>query len=164
VRDTTAHAISIFVRVLRVMLLWIVLFFVDRAYQAVYVEDVLSKPFDVTAVLPASSLSPRLWTMMPIVLGIESVLLLMLALGLLALKTRFKSSDNSFAIDAPLIRRLLREYLASVAVLAPLGALVGHTMQSCKEMRYRDDGLRGIRALAVLLLIMSVIIIAAPLV
>jgi len=163
VRDTTTLMISIFVRVMRVMLLWIILFFVDRAYQAIYVEDVLSKPIDVTAPLPASSLSPRLWTMMPLVLGIESVMLLIVVLGLLALKTRFKSTTNTFVIDTPLMRRLLTEYLASVAILAPLGALVGHTMQSCKEMRYRDDGLRGIRALAVLLLIMSVIIIAMPL-
>jgi hypothetical protein len=163
VRDTTALMISIFVRVLRVMILWIILFFVDRAYQAIYVEEVLSQPIDVTAPTPATSLSPRLWTMMPLVLGIESVVLLIVVLGLLALKTRFKRVNNTFVIDAPLLRRLLREYLASVAVLAPLGALVGHTMQSCKEMRYRDDGLRGIRALAVLLLIMSIVIIAAPL-
>jgi hypothetical protein len=160
VRDTTALVMSISVRVIRVMILWIVLFFVDRAYQAMYIEQVMSKPIGIK---PASTLTPYLWTMMPLVLAIESVMLIIIVLGLLALKTKFHNTNNTFVIDAPLIRRLIREYIASVAVLAPLGALIGHAMQNCRDMRYRDDGLRGIRALAVILLIISTIIISMPL-
>lgn len=156
VRDTPALVISIFVKVVRVLFLWIIFYFVDRAYQAMYVENVLGKDVDAIA---AMDLRPRLWTMMPLVLAIEAVVLVAVLLILLALKKKFDEPGNTFVIDASLIRRIVKEYLLSVLVIMPIGIAFGYVMQHCKELRYRDDGLRGIRAQAILLFIMSAIVI-----
>jgi hypothetical protein len=164
VNDAAATFVSVFLRIVRIMLLWVILYFVDRAYQAVYIENVFSKPVDATADVPAAALRPALWTMMPAVLLIELVLLTLVFLILLALKKRFHTPKNdTFILDDALMARLLREYLVSTVVMLPIGMLVGHAMQSCKELRYRDDGLRGIRALAVLLLLVAVVVVLAPL-
>jgi hypothetical protein len=129
----------------------------------VYIENVLSKPSDATAAVPASSLKPALWTMMPAALLIEAVLLALAFLILLALKKRFHiPNKDTFIIDDALTSRILREYAISTIVMLPIGMLFGYAMQSCKDLRYRDDGLRGIRALATLLLLVAVVCILAP--
>lgn len=159
VRDSLSLGVSVFVRIVRIMVLWIILYFVDRAFQAVYIESVMSKEGG-DADTPVTQLNPRLWSMMLVVLAVEAVVFFALYLVLAALKKRFKAPNNAFVIDDALMRRILMQYLSTVAFLAPLGIMIGYTMQSCAELRYRDDGLRGIRALAVLLLILCIIVVA----
>lgn len=159
IRDGYTTTISIFVRAVRIMLLWTILYFVDRAFQAMYIEEVMTK--DGNEDVSVMDLKPRLWSMIIVTLAVEAVLLLALFLVFLAIKKRFKRPGNTFVIDDALIRGLVRQYLSTIALVAPLGILLGYAMQSCKELRYRDDGLRGIRALAVMLLVVSGIIVAA---
>ena len=159
VRDRSTLAISVFVRLLRVMLLWVILYFVDRAYQAIYIEHVMSRDGNMGE--SVMQLKPRLWSMILVVFMIEAVFLLVVWLILSAFKKRFKLPGNTFVIDDALLKRLVVQYLSTLVLLVPIGMLFGYAMQSCKELRYRDDGLRGIRALAVLLLITCVIVVGA---
>jgi hypothetical protein len=151
VRDGAALAVVVAFKVVRIMLLWIALYFVDRAYQSAYVQRVLVDGKD-----------PRcdLWTLVLAALAIEAVVLGLL-LGLLMLvKARFKSDDNTFVLDGALMRRLLVGYASSTAVVATLGAALGVAVQDARNFRYKEDGLRGIRALSVMLLLVSTVTIA----
>jgi hypothetical protein len=103
---------------------------------------------------PVMQLKPRLWTMILATLAVEAVFMLVIFLVLSAIKKRFKTPGNTFVIDDALIRRIGIQYASTLALLIPLGVTVGYVMQSCADLRYRDDGLRGIRALSVLLLIL----------
>ena len=148
VRDLTSHAIVTAFKVIRVMLLWVALYFVDRAYQGAYVQRVL-----------VEGLEPRcdLWTLVFAALAIEAVVLALLFGLLVLLKDRFKSSENTFVVDAPLLRRLATGYATSTAVIAALGALLGVVVQDARHFRYREDGLRGIRALSLMVLLLGAI-------
>lgn len=140
------------------MVLWVILYFVERAYQAMYIENVMSK--DGNHEMRVMELKPRLWSMILVVLAIEAVFMLVVLLILAAISKRFKTPNNTFVIDGAFLKRLTVQYLSTLALLIPLGTSFGYVMQSCKDLRYRDDGLRGIRALSVLLLITCAFVVA----
>lgn len=152
VRDRATYAITAVFRVVRVMLLWIALYFVDRAYQSAYVQRVL---------VDGKEPSCNLWTLVLAALAIEaSVLLLLLGLAFL-LKVRFKSADNTFVVDGALLGSLAADYALSTSIVAAVGAGLGVAVQDVRNFRFRDDGLRGIRALSSMLLLVAAVTIGA---
>ena len=159
VRDGAALGVVAAVRVVRTMVLWIALYFVDRAYQEAYVQRVLvgDDGDDGDRGDP-----PRLWTIAAAALAIEAVILAMLGVILFLLSARFKSPKNSFLIDGPLLRRLAVDYAGTTTVLLLLGAAMGAVTQDTRNFRYREDGLRGIRALCVALLLVAFVVINEP--
>ena len=153
VRDGAAFGFVVAVRLVRIMVLWIALYFVDRAFQESYVQRVLvedrRKP-------------PRLWTIAAAALAIEGVVLLLLSAILFLLHSRFKTAENAFVIDGPLLRRLGADYAVTTGIILSLGTAMGVVSADPKNFRYRDDGMRGIRAMCTMLLLVAVAVLLVP--
>jgi hypothetical protein len=158
VTDARSWSIIAWFAVLRVMALWILLFAADRVYQSSYVERGLGAPKINGDHDDADDQLPRLWTLMPMVLLCEALFVGFIFLMLSALRSLYGGASR-FVLDADLMSRILYAYLISTAILAIFGAVVGNIVQCRKEFRYREDGLRAIRSLCVLLLPIAIIVI-----
>lgn len=195
VRDAPSVGITLAVRFVRAMVLWIVVFFVDRAYQESYVQRVLidsapapgpgelaDAPAPVpTAVapqspktspgkvadappdtLPAGRPPPKLWTLPAAVLALEAMIMGLLSTVLLMLYARFKSDDNAFVIDRAFLRRVAADYAKTSLLILLLGTAFAKVAQDDRLFRYRDDGIRGIRAFSTMFLLVSLAILFQP--
>ncbi|OYV74674.1 MAG: hypothetical protein B7Z66_15670 [Chromatiales bacterium 21-64-14] len=159
VRDAPALGFVVAVRFVRAMVLWIVLYFVDRAYQESYVQRVLvdgggDGDGDGGGGQQGQP-PPRLWTLPLMALSLEVAILAMLSAVLFMLNARFKSPSNAFVIDGKLLRRLLLDYAATTAVILLLGSAFASVAQDDTLFRYREDGLRGIRAYSTMFLLVA---------
>jgi hypothetical protein len=139
---------------MRVMVLWVVLYFVDKSYQARYVQRTLVEGGD----------PPRLWTMVLTALAIEAIVMLLVGCVLLLVSRIYKTDANSFVIDGKLLGRLAVSYAVSTLAIAVIGFAYGSVMQDPSRLRYKQDGLRAIRSLSVIILLSSAVIIATPLI
>ena len=147
VRDGTTLGIVMTVRLVRVMVLWIAFYFVDRAYQSAYLQQTLVDGRE----------PPPMWTIPFAAFAIEAFVYALVFLLLTLLYVRFKSVNNTFVIDGPLLARLAREYFATTAVSLAVCAGLGAVAQDRQYFRYKEDGLRGIRALSLMMLIVSAV-------
>lgn len=150
VKDATTLTVLTVFKLIRFLILWIALYFVDRAFQAAY----------LTRVMVEDRPPPPLWSVMAAALMIEAAFALMVIGGLALLRGRFKRPDNTFVLDGPMISALLADYFATTAVLLALGTALGAVAQSRRHLRYGEDGMRGIRALCAALLLVSAVVIA----
>lgn len=159
VRDVPALGIVVIVRFIRVMVLWIVVFFVDRAYQEAYVQSVLVEGGGDGEAGDAGHddgpAPPRLWTLPLAAFAIEAGILLLFSSVLFMLNARFKQSGNAFVVDGTLMRRLASDYAVTTAVMLLLGTAFAAVSQDGRLFRYREDGLRGIRAFSTLFIMVS---------
>ena len=138
-------------RFVRVMLLWISFHFVDKAYQESYL-------------LRSSSgrQLPRLWTLPLAALGFEAAAVALLLGALWLLGSVYKRPFNTFVIDRQLLVRLLRQYVESSAVILALGCSFGYVLQHSRTLRYREDGVRAVRALSLLAFYTSAMALLLP--
>jgi hypothetical protein len=150
VRDGAAAGVVIGVRIVRVMVLWIAYYFVDRAYQASFVQRTV-----VDGEEP-----PALWTIPIAAFAIEAAIFALVLGMLFLLKARFKTPTNTFVIDGPLLSRLATDYALTTAVSLAVCGGTGLVAQDRRHFRYRDDGLRGIRAASLLMFVESAAIVA----
>ena len=168
--DTPCLGILIAVRFVRAMVLWIVIFFVDRAYQESYVQRVLVDSSPPPA--PGDPLEaeeggggidgmppPKLWTLPAAALALEAGVVLLLSSLLFMLNARFKQPQNAFVVDQSLLRRLAADYAATTAVILLLGTAFAAVAQDERLFRYREDGLRGIRAYSTLFLLIALAVL-----
>jgi hypothetical protein len=156
VMDIRTKGVLIWVALLRVMVLWVLLFAADKVYQSAFVDRGLNNEKDEKT----PPMLPHLWTIMPIVLLCETLFMLAIFI-LLRMLCAMYGGSGTFVVDADLISRVLYGYLVSTAVLALLGSAMGNIVQCRREFRYEEDGLRGIRALCILLLPTAIVVIAA---
>lgn len=150
--DGYVFAVAYLVKLYRVGVLWFVMYLVEKAYLSTYLTDVY-----VQRKKPVSLVS-----YVAVCLAVEAVLFFAAMLILYLMMSKFKGPTNSFAIDAPLLRALLVDYAATTALILALGAAVSSVVQDCQLFRYSDDGLRGIRAAADILLQISLLVLAVP--
>jgi hypothetical protein len=154
------------VKVLRVLVLWVALYVVDKAYQDAYVQRVLvgaDPPQDPQARPKGTQAPPNLAWAVPLALLGEGAFCLLLLVVLSLLKARYKHPANTYVIDGDMLALLVADYAATTSALLVLGPLLAVVVQSRRLFRYRDDGLRGIRAYCGLMLVVSALVLALPL-
>jgi len=78
------------------------------------------------------------------------------------LYVRYKAFDNSFIIDMQLIFMALLDYVMSSILLVSIGLVVAGRIQDGDLFRYRHDGMRGIRAGALIFFRVSLVVILVP--
>jgi hypothetical protein len=149
--DGTARAMLWLVKLVRVMLLWIVVHFVDKAYQQSYIiRSATDQPL------------PMLWTLAGAALAAEAAALLLLFAMLWMLKGVYKRRINTFVVDAPFLARLARHYAATTALLLALGSCFGHRLQHSSTLRYREDGVRAVRTTSLMFFYAAALVLLAP--
>lgn len=150
VRDSRITGLLVWFVIFRVMVLWILLFLADKVFQSMYVQRRLS---DVQVRPP-----PHLWSLMPLVLACEALVMAVLFTILILWKLRNKEHPTFF-IDRYSLSLLLSSYGVSTLILVLFGASLGRIIECQSDFRYHENGLRGIRALCVSLLPTSLIVI-----
>ena len=149
VKDGVTYGVLTTFKTVRIMVLWIALYFVDRAYQSSYLSRVMVR----------DEQPPSLLTVAAAALVIEAVFALIFIGFVSVLSGRFKNNHNTFALDGPLISALWAHYLQSTIVILALGTLLGRVAQNRKNLRYGEDGMRGIRALCTAIMLVSIVVI-----
>lgn len=144
--------LAYFVKLFRVSVLWFIMYLVEKVYldqylNRVYVED--SKP-------------PGLMTYIIICMSIENVVFLLLLLALFLMMMKFKGPTNSFFIDNSVMMLLLVDYLISTLLIVAIGAAIAGVVQDRNLFRFSDDGMRGIRAHAAILVPVSILVLVFP--
>lgn len=140
------------IKVVRVMVLWIALYVVEKVYQDSYVQSVLVNDGE----------PPRLSLIVVYVAAIEGSLMLLLLLVLSLLKAKYKTRDNTFIIDNRMLVLGAVDFFVSTSVFVCIGSLLGEAAQNGRLFRYKHDGLRAIRALCNMLLYVSIVVLAMP--
>lgn len=140
------------IKLTRFLVLWLALFVVEKVYQDAYVSSVLvrsGKPPDLRPLIIYALLTDFVFfTFILVVINM-----------LLAQRQR---SGYGHVIDLNLVSILVFDYLGSVLVLGVVGWGIATVVQDKKILRYRDDGLRSIRALGTLLLYCSIVVLMVP--
>ena len=149
VKDGVTFGVLAAFKIVRIMVLWIALYFVDRAYQSYYMTRTMVEDKDPPSLLPLTAAA----------LAIESVFALVFIGFISLLSGRFKKDNNTFALDGPLLSSLWATYLQSTLAILALGTLLGAVAQSRANLRYGEDGMRGIRALCTAILLVAIVII-----
>ena len=151
VRDTVTVTVCWLVRLVRAMVIWIIIHFVDKYYQAQY--------------LKSTSLGlqlPRLWTLPLFVLAIEGGVFATLICITFAMSCVYKRDFNTFVLDRPLIKLLIKQYVFSTAPAAAAGVLIARVLQHSRALRYAEDGARAIRATSLMFFYVAVIAVSLP--
>lgn len=148
--DTIATVCVYLVKLVRFMVLWVAIFITEKVYQDTYVSSVLVRdgtPPDLRPVVIYALLADFVFFAFTLML-----------ISLL----RAQNPSKTYAIDRNLITILVIDYVISVIVLSIIGLGVATVVQDREILRYRDDGLRSIRALGTLLLYAALIALVIP--
>lgn len=151
-RDFAAAAVINAVKVVRVMVFWIALFMADKIFQDMFVRRVLVEDGE----------PPDLRYLVPVALGIDFAVCAVIFTALVLVRRAYKKPGNTFVVDGALLRALAFDYGVSTAALLAAGVLLGDAVQNRRLLRYRDMGLRGIRAFCDLFLPIGAVLIAIP--
>lgn len=138
------------IKLVRFLVLWIALFVTEKVFQDDYVSRVLIR----------DGAPPDLRPLVVYALLVDFVFFtfIMLVIQLL----RAQNPDRNYAIDGNLVSVLMVDYVASSVVFGVVGWGIAAVVQDRKILRYRDDGLRSIRALGTLLLYGALVTLAVP--
>jgi hypothetical protein len=145
-------AIVLIAKVVRAMVFWVALYVVEKAYQDAYVQHTLLE----------DGTPPDLRWLTAAAIGIDIVITGILAVITFLIKKLFKTPSNTFILDNGTMRIIGIDYACSTAVILAMGTLLSQSAQSAQLFRYRDNGVRGIRAFCNMLLYVSFVGMAIP--
>lgn len=148
--DSIVTACVYVVKLVRFMVIWVALFVTEKVYQDMYVSTVLIQ----------DTAPPDLRPVVVYALLVDFVFFAFILMLISLL--RAQNPAKTYAIDGTLIVLLVVDYLVSVLVLLVIGLGVASVVQDRNILRYRDDGLRSIRALGTLVLYASLVVLAIP--
>lgn len=150
--DAFLNVLCYIIKLYRLSVLWIVMYVVEKVYQGqhimrVYVEDKKPKPLSSYIVL---------------CMFLESVAFFLLFFALFMVMLRYKHPKNTFVIDRVLLTALLVDYVLTTLFIVGVGTVVCSVAQDRQLFRYQHDGLRGIRACASVLFVVSIVALLLP--
>jgi hypothetical protein len=152
--DRPVVAVLYFLKLARAMVLWISLYVVEKVFQDAYVQRAMGGRDD--------GKPPSLASMIMYAVAIEGTVMLLIVAVLVLLMARYKNPRTTFVIDRQFMSLLAIDYAFTTVTMVGLGVLLAKQVQDGRLFRYRDDGLRGIRALSNLLLYVSMVVITLP--
>lgn len=138
------------VKLVRFLVLWIALFVTEKVYQDAYVSTVLIRDRTPPDLRPVAVYA--------LLVDFVFFTFMMLVIQLL----RAQNPDRVYAIDSNLVTLLITDYIASTVVFGLVGWTIAAVVQDKEILRYRDDGLRSIRALGTLLLYGALVTLSVP--
>jgi hypothetical protein len=150
--DGTAHGIMYAFKFVRAMVFWVALYVMEKVYQDAYVQ----------AVLVEGKPPPKLAGIVATAVGIEFGVMLVMAVVLMLVESKYKTGDNTFVLDDRLIATLAKDYVVGTVAILAVGTLIARAAENGRLFRYKDDGLRGIRALCNMVLYVSFVVFAIP--
>jgi hypothetical protein len=155
VRDAYLFLFAALFKAYRIFTLWIAVFVIEKVYQQAYVERVF-----LAEDAEKNTSPPSLGGFVAAVMAVEAVTAgaFFAVLGLL----RAGGTGSAYVVDTPMLAMLFMDYLLSTSVVLAAGALVARTVQDRRLFRYGHDGLRAVRAHAIMTLKLAMVILAIP--
>lgn len=139
-------------KIARAMVLWISLYAADKVFQDAFVQRVLASDGD----------PPDLRWFVPCALAIDATVMILLCTILSLVRNTYKLPTNTFIVDAPLVLLIVKDYVATTLLILALGVALASVAQSESMFRYREDGMRGVRAFGELMLPVSFVAVSLP--
>lgn len=150
--DRSGVACVYVIKLMRFLVVWVALFIIEKIYQDAYVSSVLIR----------SGKPPDLRPMIVYALLADFVFFTFILVVINMLMAQKQQLVYGHIIDMNLVSILVFDYIGSVLVLGIVGCGVASVVQNKHILRYRDDGLRSIRALGTLLLYCAIIVLSIP--
>lgn len=150
--DGKTCGILYLIKLYRILALYIVLFVVDKVWQAKYVDDVYVQ----------HGQPPSLILLPFAMVAIEGMAFLLVFVVLLVFERRFKNTLNTFVVDETLLWQVLIDYILTTVCIFVVAIIVVTTITNCSILRYKHDGLRGIRVACMLTFSIACIILLQP--
>lgn len=138
------------VKLVRFLVLWIALYVTEKVFQDAYVSSVLIR----------NSTPPDLRPLVIYALLVDFVFFTFMVFVIQLLRAQDRGA--TYAIDGNLVASLVLDYIGSVVVFGVVGLGISSVVQDKEILRYKDDGLRSIRALGTLLLYGALITLTVP--
>lgn len=148
--DPIATVCVYLVKFVRFLVIWVALFVTEKVYQDTYVSTVLIRD------APPPDLRPLVLYALLVDFVFFAFILMLIRL------LRAQNQSKTYIIDGNLVHILVIDYVMSTLVLMSIGMGVAAVVQDRVILRYRDDGLRSIRALGTLILYAALISLFIP--
>ncbi len=146
-------------KVTRIMVLWIALYTLDKVWQDEYVRSLVENEENGDEKADPPSLLP----IIVMALGMEAIVMMVIVLVLCLVRINYGGANSRFLIDQRMLRMLGVDYFISTVLLLLLGVGVSAAAQDLRILRYREDGMRGIRATCTILLLCAAVVLLLPL-
>lgn len=108
-------------------------------------EKVFSELY-MKKVYAEEDMPPSIYVFMTMFLIMHAAFVLILLIILFLTMLVFKEDSNTFAISSFLIQSYFADYIVSTVFFILLSIIIGTVMQKKKYFRYKQEGLRAIRA------------------
>lgn len=160
--DKSSVIILSLFKLLQLMIIWISVYIAERIFQMQFVK----KMYLDDALIESNKTPPDLQYLVIIAVVINVVLTSCFIILLVVLSNYVTSIEktgtfvNVFSTE--LVKLLVYDYALSVLLSATVGIMVASSLQRNSSLRYRDVGIRGIRAFADMLLFIFMIVSAVP--
>jgi len=140
-----------FLKFIHVMILWIIVYFMSRAYEAHYTQNVLIHDKE----------NSNLYTFTLSAVIVDAAIYLVLIGTILGfLYITFKTDSNSYIIDKTFLYSFVTSYILFAVLLIVIGTAYAAIITNKHRFHFKTDGLRGIRALSTLVFFTGVVLIA----
>lgn len=150
--DVKSGAVLCIVKLYRVLVLWLVLYLLDKVYQADYIEQVYVQ----------HKAAPSLMHLPFLMVAIESAAFFLAFVVLLVFERHFKTDLNTFIVDETLLMQVFVDYALTTVAMLVIGIVVVMTITNCSNLRYSHDGLRGIRCATRITFYACCVVLAVP--
>jgi len=130
---------------------------VDKVMQGWFVDNVyFNRGYDKESTPP----DLRYFVLMAVI--IDAIICSFMFAILASLSSYISNSRQNAGLDMQVVKMLSMDYMVGTLVIGLMGVAVANQVQNDKLLRYRDMGLRGIRAFGELFLYAAAIIIVVP--
>ena len=150
--DSSSLVVVYIVKFIRFLLLWMVLFVMEKVAIDRY----------VTRVLIYDKSPQQLARSIVIAIAVEALLFLFVVSLLFLISARYNHPRNTFVIDGGLIQAILKDYLVTTLLIMNIGIVLGTVVQNKVLFRFQHDGLRGTRAYTYAMFYVALIVLAIP--
>jgi hypothetical protein len=140
------------IKLVRVAAVWLALFVAERVYLDLYVQRTLVR----------GGAPPPLYGLVLLAVGLEALAALAGGLLLAFAATVYRRLSPALVLDGQLLRLALKDYAWTTAAFLAAALLLARVVQGSRALRYRDDGMRAIRAFSVMLLPVAAVLLSLP--
>mgnify|MGYP006284610407 CR=1 FL=1 len=140
------------IKLLRMLFAWAALHFSEHVFQLWYVRVAFGQNRD----------PPNPAYMIVLFVLIDMAMNVALLAVMYLMRTMFSTPTGTFPIDDTFIFAFVVDYACTTLAIFAIAAVVAHVVRTKKYFRYRYEGERGIRALQMMTLYVSIIVLLLP--
>lgn len=140
------------VKMYRIFTMWLIVSMLEKVFLENYLERVYIK----------HSRPPSFSQLVTVTWAIDAIALIVPFSILYLLYVRYKDVGNSYIIDARIMLLVMIDYLMSSILFVSVGLIILNHIQDKDLFRYEHDGMRAIRAGAVIFFRVILLVVLIP--